>query len=307
MNHRNGRRETVGVSKPDSLLQWARGLSADRREAATTVSHELQAPLAIILALCDRLETRTTPGPADVEDIERIRANAYTLVRRIQELMQITELDGGHVELETTDLDVTALVRECAEGFRSVAEQRGQRLIITLPDQPLRAYIDRRHVQSIVSNLLANAIRHTSSNGHVRCGLRAQRRMLTIEVADSGPGVPPNMRGRIFDRYSHERGGAGSGIGLAIVRELVALHNGAIRVGEAPEGGALFTATLNVRFAPRGARRRASTEVSEPLSELQRATVEALREELGVRALRHRFARRGDAVIGPRSANSPPT
>jgi hypothetical protein len=131
--------------------------------------------------------------------------------------------------------------------------------------------------------------------------------MLTIEVADSGPGVPPNMRGRIFDRYSHERGGAGSGIGLAIVRELVALHNGAIRVGEAPEGGALFTATLNVRFAPRGARRRASTEVSEPLSELQRATVEALREELGVRALRHRFARRGDAVIGPRSANSPPT
>ena len=232
---------------------------------------------------------------------------AYTLVRRIQELMQITELDGGHVELETKDLDVTALVRECAEGFRSVAEQRGQRLTVTLPDTPLRAYIDHRHVQSIVSNLLANAIRHTPSNGEVRCALRAQRRMLTIEVTDSGPGVPSNMRGRIFDRYNHERGGAGSGIGLAIVRELVLLHNGAIRVGEAPEGGASFCATLAVRFVPSGARRRAPTEVPEPVIELQRAAVEALREELGTRGLRRRFARRGDGVIGPRSVNSPPT
>src|SRR6201999_2201952 len=124
-------------------------------------------------------------------------------------------------------------------------------------DVPARFDVER--VSRIVSNLLANAIRHAPVGGLVGVRLSAGGAAAKLSVSDSGTGVPPEQRERIFGRFragvngDGRSGGAGAGLGLAIVREFVELHGGEIDVGEAHEGGALFTVTLPLR-PPEGGR-----------------------------------------------------
>src|SRR2546430_1354339 len=108
----------------------------------------------------------------------------------------------------------------------------------------LLARVDEEMVLSVVSNLLANALKHAPAGGTVRCTVAGVGERLRIEVADSGPGVADALREQIFERYRQGPGSAGrpggTGLGLAIVRDLVALHHGMVTLADAPEGGALF-------------------------------------------------------------------
>jgi hypothetical protein len=121
------------------------------------------------------------------------------------------------------------------------------------------ARFDVERLSRIVSNLLANAIRHTPIGGLVRCSVAAGDGAATLEIADSGPGVPNEHRDRVFGRFHSGLDGdgrsesTGAGLGLAIVREFVDLHGGDIALSDAPEGGALFTVTLPLR-PPEGPR-----------------------------------------------------
>jgi anti-sigma regulatory factor (Ser/Thr protein kinase) len=121
-----------------------------------------------------------------------------------------------------------------------------------MPDG-VSARFDVERVSRIVSNLLANAIRHTPFGGRVLCAVSAGDGAAMLTVADSGPGVPPEHRDRVFGRFRSgldgdgRSGGAGAGLGLAIVREFVELHGGKISLGDSPDGGALFTVTLPLR------------------------------------------------------------
>jgi CheY-like chemotaxis protein len=106
---------------------------------------------------------------------------------------------------------------------------------------------DPERMSRVVSNLLANALRFAPTGGVVRCSLAAADEAAVIEVADSGSGVSPDQRALLFERFrtsSNGSGRSGTGLGLAIVKEFVALHGGTVTVGEAPEGGALFTVRL---------------------------------------------------------------
>ena len=247
---RSGRR-VDDVSRRDletgSLASWSRALDEQRRELLAGVGHELKTPLSIVLGLCGRLLAAAELGDGQTEDVERIRANAYVLLKRVEELLQVSRLDGGHLELEPRDVDVAGLVRSSCEGFASVAEQREQRLVLEAPPR-LPARVDEEKVLSVVSNLLANALKYAPSGGTVRCTLASAAERLRIEVADSGPGVDDGMRETIFERYRRGAGSAarpgGTGLGLAIVRDLVALHNGIVTLTDAPEGGALFVVDL---------------------------------------------------------------
>src|SRR6266516_2671386 len=136
-----------------SLASWSRALDDQRREVLAGVGHELKTPLSIVLGLCGRLLAGDELGDGQTEDVERIRANAYVLLTRVEELLQVSRLDGGHVELELREVDVARLVRSSCEGFASVAELRGQRLVLEAPAE-LPARVDEEKVLSVVSNLL---------------------------------------------------------------------------------------------------------------------------------------------------------
>jgi PAS domain S-box-containing protein/diguanylate cyclase (GGDEF)-like protein len=264
-----------------SLASWSRALDDQRRELLAGVGHELKTPLSIVLGLCGRL-LATELDDSQAQDVERVRANAYVLLKRVEELLQVSRLDGGHLELELGDIDVARLVRASCEGFGSVAELREQRLVVEAPAE-LRAQVDEEKLLSVVSNLLANALKHAPRGGIVRCTVAVGGERLRIEVADSGPGVADGLREEIFERYRQGAGSAarpgGTGLGLAIVRDLVALHRGMVRLADAPEGGALFVVDLPLRADGAAAPDHAPPPTVN-VAERQRPTVERLRAEL---------------------------
>jgi PAS domain S-box-containing protein/diguanylate cyclase (GGDEF)-like protein len=284
---RSGRRRVDDVSRRDletsSLASWSRSLDDQRRELLAGVGHELKTPLSIVLGLCGRLLAAAELGDGQTEDVQRIRANAYVLLKRVEELLQVSRLDGGHLELELRDVDVARLVRSSCEGFASVAELREQRLVLEAPPG-MPARVDEEKVLSVVSNLLANALKYAPAGGTVRCTLARAGERLRIEVADSGPGVEDGLRETIFERYRRGAGSAGrpggTGLGLAIVRDLVALHNGMVTLTDAPEGGALFVVDLPLNVDGGADEAHAVALPTIDVAERQRATVERLRAEL---------------------------
>jgi PAS domain S-box-containing protein/diguanylate cyclase (GGDEF)-like protein len=265
-----------------SLASWSHALDDQRRELLAGVGHELKTPLSIVLGLCGRLMA-TELDESQTQDVERVRANAYVLLKRVEELLQVSRLDGGHLELELRDVDVARLVRASCGGFASVAELREQRLVVEAPAE-LLAHVDEEKLLSVVSNLLANALKHAPRGGIARCSVATCGDRLRVEVADNGPGVDDGMREVIFERYRQGAGSAarpgGTGLGLAIVRDLVALHGGMVRLADAPEGGALFAVDLPLRAEQDGAAGRPAPPPTVNVAERQRATVERLRAEL---------------------------
>jgi signal transduction histidine kinase len=266
--------------EPQSSDDRAVGMTDDeqRRQLLADVGHELKSPLSIMLALCGRLEDSGRLEGQDADDVARIRANAYTMLRRVQDLMLMSRLETAQLQLEAAVVDVAAVVRGCAEGFGTIAEQRGLRLALAVPEH-LPAVVDDEKLVSVVSNLLANAIRHAPVGGIVRVSLSTAPGELHLQVADDGPGVAPDARERIFERYRRDRNANGTGLGLAIVREIAHLHGGEVTVGDAPEGGALFTMVLPLR-PPRATSVR--TVRSLGIADRQKALVEELRGELAL-------------------------
>lgn len=249
----------------------------EHRQMLADVGHELKSPLSIMLALCTRLETAGRLAGEDAEDIARIRANAYSMLRRVQDLMLMARLESPEPQLEAAVVDVAAIVRACADGFASVAAQRALDLRVDVPER-LPAVADEEKLVSVVSNLLANAIRHATHGGTVRCSLTGAPAALLLEVADDGPGVAPDQRATIFQRYHRGTRSSGTGLGLAIVGEIVALHGGSVAVADAPEGGALFTVELPLPSLPSTGWPAAPSSLV--LADRQKPIVEELRDEL---------------------------
>jgi signal transduction histidine kinase len=251
----------------------------DHRQQLADVGHELKTPLSIMLALCTRLEEGGRLEGSDAEDVARIRANAYTMLRRVQDLMLVARLESAEQQLEAAVVDVAAIVSSCVTGFAELAAQRDLDLRVGIPER-LPAVADEEKLVSVVSNLMANAIRHAPAGGVVRCSLTTAPGRLILQVADDGPGVPPEQRASIFERYRRGAKSAGTGLGLAIVSEIAQLHGGSVAVGDAPEGGGLFTVELPLR-TQRTAPERSAPARSLALADRQKALVEELRAELG--------------------------
>ena len=265
------------------LAHRTRAADARRGEIVANAGHELKTPLSIILGLSGRLLAATDDGSAERRDVERIRANAYGLLKQVDDLLHAARIDDGRVAVEPVDCDIAALTRDAAAGFQALAEERDQRLVLRTPGR-LPARVDEGKLVTVLTNLLANAVRYAPRGGVVRCTAAVDDGRLRIQVADSGPGIPGGEREAVFERF-HQIGGArlvrpgGTGLGLAIVRELVTLLGGTVTAGDAPEGGAQLTVTLphEPAIAVPAVERRA---LDPELAERERPTLEALRLDL---------------------------
>jgi signal transduction histidine kinase len=220
------------------------------------VSHELRTPLALILGPAEKLAAAENLSEAQRRDVELVLRNARTLLKHVNDLLDVARLDAGKMIPSYARTDLAQLVRLIAAHFDGLADERDMDYTVAAPPA-LSADVDPAKIERVVLNLLSNAFKFTPRGGRVRCTLRSlDAGHVLLEVADSGPGVRPEHREIIFERFRQAEGGStrrfgGTGLGLAISRDFVTLHGGTLTVGVAPEGGALFRLVLPVR-APAG-------------------------------------------------------
>jgi signal transduction histidine kinase len=217
--------------------------AAQERELRFTanVAHELRTPLTALVAAASLLREQAGQLPDEARrPVELVTADIGRLRVLVAELMEISRLDAGSEPVQHTMADVRSIVT-------ALISARGWQDKVVVDDQPLTLITDPRRIERILANLLENAIEHSGRDVRVRTvsdGAHA-----TVEVADGGPGIPPEQLPLIFERFykaDSARASAGSGLGLAIARENARLLGGDISVSSDVQRGSVFRLTLPV-------------------------------------------------------------
>jgi anti-anti-sigma factor len=221
----------------------------------SNVSHEFRTPLTLIAGPV--AELRASPAaaadPRLREELEVIERNAQRLGRLVNTLLDFSRIQAGRIDARFEPVDLAATTAELASVFRSAVVRAG--LEFTVDCAPLDApvHVDRDMWEKVVLNLLSNALKFTFTGG-IAVRLRQDDGGARLTVSDTGTGIPADELPRLFERFhrvadARGRSGEGSGIGLAMVRELVALHGGSIDVESTPGVGTTFTVTLPIGTA----------------------------------------------------------
>jgi signal transduction histidine kinase len=246
-------------AKEELEVRYARSQELDRLKTQffSNVSHELRTPLALVLGPAERSLARLPPGHPSRHDLEVILRNGRVLLRQVNDLLDTSKIEAARLDLEYAELDLAYLVRTVANSFETQAAERRIRILVVAPTGEVSAQVDPGRVHQVLLNLLSNALKFTPVGGTVRLELSvlAGADVVHLEVADSGPGISPDRRDEVFERFlqlddATPRRMRGTGLGLHIARELVILHGGTIGVGDAPEGGAVFAVELPLRAPP---------------------------------------------------------
>jgi len=221
----------------------------------TNVSHELRTPLTLILAPLEAMLSSGRALPRELRpDLDLMQRNAERLLRHINALLHLSRLDARREYLRLDEVDPVAMLGALVDGGRGLAAKRRIELRF-LPDEPIpRLALDQEKVEQIALNLLGNALRFTDGTerrpGHVtvRCGIRGA--LFYFEVEDDGVGIPANELPKVFDRFhqvpGHSTRGGGTGVGLALVKELAEFHMGSVSVRSKVGRGSTFTIELPV-------------------------------------------------------------
>jgi signal transduction histidine kinase/DNA-binding response OmpR family regulator len=219
----------------------------DRAKTAffANVSHEFRTPLTLMLGPLEQMIGNVPEGWR--EPLEMTRRNALRLGRLVNNLLDFTRLEQGRSEVGYESTDIVEYTSELASVFRSAIESAGLRLVLSGPSRA-SAYVDRTMWETIVFNLISNALKFTFA-GEIEVAIAATSRGVEMRVRDTGIGIAQDDIPRLFERFHRVRSvrsrtHEGSGIGLALVRELVHLHGGSIEVASALGAGTTFTVVL---------------------------------------------------------------
>lgn len=218
----------------------------------SNISHEFRTPLTLSLApLQDALSDRTHPlAPVHREQLELVHRNSLRLLKLVNTLLDFSRIEAGRMEAVYEPTDLAMFTTELASVFRSAIERARLRLIVDCPPLPEPVYVDREMWEKIVLNLLSNAFKYTFE-GEIAVRLHpalAGDRVI-LEIEDTGTGIAAEHLPHLFERFYQVRGVQartyeGSGIGLALVRELIRLHNGTIDVRSIVGQGSCFAIAI---------------------------------------------------------------
>jgi signal transduction histidine kinase len=215
-----------------------------RREFVANASHELRTPLFSLGGFLELLDDEDLDEATRQEFLASMREQVARLTKLASDLLDLTRLDAGRMTVEREPVDLGALAEEIAEEFRPVAQGTRHSLEVGSAE-PVFADADELRALQIGRILVENALLHTppETSVRVRAGLRGGRAVL--EVEDDGPGIPPEQREQLFERFYRLEGtrASGSGLGLAIARELAGLMEGTIEI-TSPPGRTVFTLSL---------------------------------------------------------------
>lgn len=233
------------LAQREAALQESQAL---KREFVGSVSYELRTPLTTIVGYSELLETMGDLPERSRQHAGAIRVAASQLARSIDDVLDMSQIDAGEMELTLGDVRVCDLLDEAADKVRARVEGRGATLTVSCPPDlsPIRA--DARRIGQAIDHLLENAARAVSEGGEVRLSAERGASEARIRIADTGRGIPYHLQPHVFDRFvRRERGGPG--VGLALVKALVELHGGWAEVESEPGKGAAFILHLPLQAA----------------------------------------------------------
>jgi signal transduction histidine kinase len=222
-----------------------RRLETVRRDFVANVSHELRTPLTVIAGFTETLTEEGVPPEKRRQFGEMILSNTTRMQRIVDDLLDLSRIESGGWVPNPAVLDVETVVSEAMNGIRSTAEAKGIALESRIDPSAREVYGDRTALRQILSNLLENAIRHTS-RGVVAVATAKRPGGLELSVSDTGSGIAPEHLSRIFERFyradsGRARESGGTGLGLAIVRHLVEAHSGRVEARSSEAVGTTIT------------------------------------------------------------------
>ncbi|HXT99147.1 MAG TPA: HAMP domain-containing sensor histidine kinase [Polyangia bacterium] len=213
-----------------------------RERVMEIVAHDLRNPLGAIGMSAEALLLKATRDE-DRRDVERILRATSRMNRLIGDLVDVSGIEHETLAMTRTREPVESIIRETAEAFAPRAEQRHITLEVQSPPADLAIAADRARIVQLLGNLVGNALKFTPEGGRVAVRVSEQNQLVRFEVADTGPGIPPDDVPHIFEQY-WKGDGEGTGLGLFIARSIVEAHRGELGVKTAPGAGATFFFTL---------------------------------------------------------------
>ena len=233
-------------------------IEADRRkdEFLATLAHELRNPLAPIRNSLYILKLTGNAEGAVANVYQMLERQVKHLVRLVDDLMEVSRITRGRIELRMEQTDIDAVLRSAIEASRPLIDQAAQVLEVELPQEPLGVEADPVRLAQVVTNLLNNAAKFTNRGGCIWLAARRESECVVISVRDNGCGISADMLPRVFDLFTQAAGNRGHphgglGIGLTLVRSLVDLHGGSVEArSEGPGRGSEFIVRLPLRSAP---------------------------------------------------------
>ena len=242
----------------DRLSGTLRMLEADRdrlREFVADVSHELRTPIAALKMYAELLREGEVDDATRAEFLERSTEQIARLEWLSTNLLDLSRIDAGIFPLDMREGDLRDPIQAVVQAMSEVAVARGLGLDSSVPPDTVELRFDRERMIQLLTNLVGNALKFTPPGGFVSVRLNDTPEGATIEVRDSGPGIPPDELPRVFDRFyrgtnTGEARASGSGLGLAIVRSIVDMHGGEIDVASVVGEGTVFRISLPREAVP---------------------------------------------------------
>ena len=229
------------------------------RDLLANVSHELKTPLTSIQGFSQAIEDGTLTSEEEQRQAARIINEESLRMRRlVDDLIELSRLESGQAVMQREQIELSDLLRGCAERFEWQLRESGAGLLLELPQLP-QLEGDSRRLEQAFSNLIDNAVHHTPRGGTITLNAAANNGAVRIAVRNTGSYIPPDELARVFERFfqhdpARTRGNGGAGLGLAIATEVVQAHQGTISATSDQAAGTEFVVTLPI--APRPASKK---------------------------------------------------
>jgi signal transduction histidine kinase/DNA-binding response OmpR family regulator len=247
------------IEEMQSLTSRVQEIDALRSKFLANISHELKTPLALILAALDKMKSihegendlensLSTSSEDDAKSLEVIKLNSFTLLKYVNDLLEISKLDTGKIEMIYSQVIFTDFIKRITSHFELLAKENQINYELQLPDA-FAAHIDIDKMEKTCFNLISNAFKFTPQNGNIIIRVRSEpptieqlQGLVEVSVSDSGPGLIPEVQDRVFERFNQNvpRAAGGTGLGLSIAHEFVQLHGGSVAIATSEFGGAEF-------------------------------------------------------------------
>ena len=208
------------------------------------VSHELRTPLALIIGPADRMKDDANLSIDQRRNLEVIDRNARVLLKHVNDLLDVAKLEARKMKPKYVQSDLAQLIRLIASNFDGLAKDKNIDFRVEVPDT-IHCQCDVDMIQRVILNLLSNAFKFVPDGGRIKISGKQNGHFAIFLIDDSGPGIAPDMRDAVFERFRQIEGGptrshGGTGLGLSIAKEFIELHRGTIWVDQSTDGGACF-------------------------------------------------------------------
>ena len=227
----------LAVSKANQLKQ----IDDYKNKFYQNITHEFRTPLTVIMGMMESLESKAS---------KMVKRNAQQLLNLVNELLEIGKIESNSANLELSTKDIVEFAKYCMESLESLAKNKEINLRFNSNPNSILIDFDIDKMQLVLNNLLSNAVKFTPKNGLIEVSVKALEQIIEIKIKDSGSGISEDNLEKIFDRYFQEKNNKsakGSGLGLALSRELIRLMNGNIKATNNKDIGACFTVTLPLK------------------------------------------------------------